>query len=127
MGKKTVLVIEDDANIRMALFCILNQDGFKVLQAEDGIDGLKLATKKKPDLILLDWMMPEMNGIDVLRRLRRRDAIKDIPVIMLTAKGAISDVERGFAAGADGYITKPFDVAKISDCIKKKLETMAGK
>jgi DNA-binding response OmpR family regulator len=123
MSKKmTVLVVDDEKHIRLALDYNLRNEGFKVCQAQDGVEGLEIAKKKKPDLIILDWMMPRMDGIQTLHALRRDKDTKDIPVFMFTAKGTLEDVDRGFDVGADGYITKPFDVWKIGKYILEKLE-----
>jgi len=118
----SILVIEDEKNIRRILEYWLRFVGFKVYQAEDGLAGLKLARKKKPDLILLDWMMPEMDGLEVLNELKRNRKTKHTPVFMLTAKNGIGNMDDAYAAGADDYITKPFDEVFLGNTIKEKLE-----
>lgn len=123
--KVTILVVDDEPNIRSALEYNLKHDGFTVYLAENGLDGLRMARKKKPDLILLDWMMPEMDGIQVIDELKKHTETKKIPVFMLTAKGTISDVEQGYDVGADVYITKPFDMWKLADYITEKLEKIS--
>lgn len=120
----SILVVDDDPRIRLALEYNLKQDGFKVYVAEDGVDCLRLAKGKKPDLILLDWMMPEMDGIETLRKLRQNKTTMNIPVFMCTAKGAIGDIDKSFAVGVDYYITKPFDIWTLGDTIRKKLEQL---
>jgi len=114
MDKKiSVLVIEDEKDIRKVLEYNLESDGFKVYSAADGLEGLKIARKIKPDVILLDWIMPKMSGLEVLAELRNDENTKDIVVIMLTAKNMMGDVSTAFANGADDYIPKPFDGAEL--------------
>jgi DNA-binding response OmpR family regulator len=109
--KETVLVVEDDLAIVKGLETNLRFEGFEVLTAADGDRGLELAVDKAPDLVLLDVMMPEMNGFELLRELRRREI--EIPVIMLTAKGEEMDKVRGLELGADDYVTKPFALQEL--------------
>jgi DNA-binding response OmpR family regulator len=109
--KETVLVVEDDLAIVKGLETNLRFEGFEVLTAADGERGLELAVDKAPDLVLLDVMMPEMNGFELLRELRRREI--EIPVIMLTAKGEEMDKVRGLELGADDYVTKPFALQEL--------------
>jgi DNA-binding response OmpR family regulator len=110
---KTVLVVDDDADIRELITWKLGQAGYSTLVAADGEEGLAAATAgdsegRAPDLILVDWMMPKMSGIDVCRALRDNPATARIPLILLTANAQEADVELGFAAGVDDYIAKPF-------------------
>lgn len=125
-----VLIIEDEKSIRTVLEYNLRLDGFEVYLAEDGPTGLELAREKKPKVILLDWMMPEMDGLEVLSELKYDKRTEHIPVFMLTAKGMIGDIERAFAIGADDYITKPFEPVELGQIIKTKLkeyETMKSR
>lgn len=117
-----ILVIEDEDHIRTVLGYNLKLDGFKVHLAENGIIGLKMAHEILPDLILLDWMMPGMDGLQVLSELKHDDATKSIPVFMLTAKSMMTEVGRALYEGADDYITKPFDVVELGQMLKEKLE-----
>jgi DNA-binding response OmpR family regulator len=120
--KETILVIEDDASISKGLKKNLAFEGYSVFVAPDGERGLELAVDKAPDLIVLDVMMPKMNGFEVLRELRRREI--DVPVIMLTAKGEEMDKVRGLDLGADDYVTKPFGLqellARIQAVLRRK-------
>jgi two-component system alkaline phosphatase synthesis response regulator PhoP len=120
--KETILVIEDDASISKGLQKNLSFEGYSVFVAPDGERGLELAVDKAPDLIVLDVMMPKMNGFEVLRELRRREI--DTPVIMLTAKGEEIDKVRGLDLGADDYVTKPFGLqellARIQAVLRRK-------
>ena len=121
----TVLVVEDEAHIRRVLEYNLKLDGFIVYLAEDGAAGLKLAIDKRPDVILLDWLMPLMNGLQVLTELKNNCKTEHIPVFMLTAKGMLSDVTQALDIGADDYITKPFNPVQLGKTIREKLEKCA--
>ncbi|MBI3360778.1 MAG: response regulator transcription factor [Chloroflexi bacterium] len=101
-----VLVIDDDESIVWLVSTLLKHDGFDVVEALSAEDGLKLAYQKRPDLVLLDVMMPGMDGWEVCRRLRE---LSEVPIIFLTAKTGITDVVRGLEMGADDYLVKPFD------------------
>jgi DNA-binding response OmpR family regulator len=118
----TVLVVEDEGHIRLVVEYNLRRDGFEVYLAEDGPAALELARKVIPDVILLDWMLPGMNGLEVLTELKHDEKTEHIPVFMLTAKGMASDIDRAFELGADYYITKPFDPRLLGEVIKKKLK-----
>ena len=117
-----ILVIEDEEHIRTVLSYNLKLDGFEVFLAENGIKGLEVAREKLPDLILLDWMMPGMDGLQVLSELKHDDVTRSIPVFMLTAKSMMAEVGRALYEGADDYITKPFDVIELGQILKEKLE-----
>ncbi len=103
-----ILVIDDDPDIRSLLVDALEAAGYAVRTASDGAAGLASAHADKPDLVVLDWMMPERDGIEVAQHLRADHSLDDVPVMMLTARGTQSDVEWGYAAGVDGFIVKPF-------------------
>ena len=109
--QETVLVVEDDPTLRLGLTKTLRSAGFKVESAIDGAAGLERALALRPDLVLLDVMMPKMNGFEVCEELRRVDP--DVPVLMLTAKGEEHDKVRGLRLGADDYVVKPFGVAEL--------------
>ena len=117
-----VLVVEDEPHIRKVLEYNLKLDGFGVYQAEDGAVGLSMAREKHPDVILLDWLMPQISGLNVLALLKSSDDTKHIPVFMLTAKGMLSDVTEALEKGADDYITKPFNPMQLGKIIREKLE-----
>lgn len=116
-----LLVVEDDASIRSGLRDALISDGHEVIEAEDGAQGLHLGLTADPDLIVLDLMMPGMDGFEVLERLRR-DSV-ETPVLVLTARGLEADKLRGFALGADDYIVKPFGIAELLARIASRLRT----
>ena len=118
MGK-TVLVVEDEKNIVDILNFNLSREGYTVLEAYDGETGLQLALENNPDLILLDLMLPRMNGFDVCRTLRERGSA--IPVIMLTAREEETDKVLGLELGADDYITKPFSMRELLARVKANI------
>jgi DNA-binding response OmpR family regulator len=121
----SVLVVEDEEHIRNVLEYNLRFDGFEVHLAENGRLGLELARTVKPDVILLDWMMPGMDGLKVLSELKRDPVTQDISVFMLTAKASVGDIDQALHAGADDYITKPFDPMLLGRIIKRKLQKCA--
>ena len=120
----SVLVVEDDEHIRNILEYNLKLDGFDVYLAEDGRKGLELARQIRPDVILLDWMMPEMNGLEVLSELKKDEQTKHILVFMLTAKDTPCHVRAAIREGVDGYFAKPFDPAKMGPTLRHKLEKL---
>lgn len=111
MASELVLLIEDDAAIVAGLQLNLSLEGYEVITAADGEAGLQLATERRPDLVLLDVMLPGMHGLEVLRRLRQVDA--EMPVIVLTARSEDADKVLGLQLGADDYISKPFNLAEL--------------
>src|SRR5262245_8228621 len=121
MPKPKILIIEDERSLVEVLSCNLEREGFEVLAAFDGQDGLRLAQLKLPDLIVLDLMLPIKPGLEVCREIRMGARTRDIPIIMLTAKTEESDELVGFATGADDYVTKPYSVKILVQRIKKEL------
>jgi DNA-binding response OmpR family regulator len=119
VDERTVLVVEDDAAIREGVADALRSEGYRVLEAPDGVKGLALGLTEDPDLIVLDLMLPGMQGFDVLRRLRA-DAV-ETPVLVLTAKGLERDKVEGFALGADDYLVKPFGLAEFLARVASRL------
>jgi len=114
-----ILIIEDEANIRELISYNLINNNYKVLEAEDGLQGLEMSIREKPDLILLDLMLPGMNGMDLCKELRDRGS--KIPIIILTAKNEDIDKVMGLEFGADDYMTKPFSVHELIARIKAVL------
>ncbi|WP_438008442.1 response regulator transcription factor [Sorangium sp. So ce321] len=108
---ETVLVVEDDPTLRLGLQKTLRSAGFRVEVAKTGTEGLSMALAARPDLVLLDVMLPGMNGFEICEELRRHDA--DLPILMVTAKGEEQDRVRGLRLGADDYIVKPFGVSEL--------------
>ncbi|KZD12771.1 phosphate regulon transcriptional regulator PhoB [Oceanibaculum pacificum] len=111
--KPLILVVEDEAAILTLLRYNLERENFRVIEARDGEEALLLAGERKPDLVLLDWMLPLLSGIEVCRRLRRAPQTRGLPIIMLTARGEEGDRIRGLNAGADDYVTKPFSPSEL--------------
>ena len=109
-AKPLVLVVEDEAALATMLRYNLEKQGFRVEEAVDGPEALTMIAEHTPDLVLLDWMLPVMSGIEVCRQLRRRPATRDLPVIMVTARTEDQDSVRALNTGADDYITKPFNI-----------------
>ena len=110
----TVLLAEDDADIRDLVTFKLREAGYEVRAFEDGLSALASAQDDRPDLALLDIMMPGMSGLDVCRELRADPATSAVPIILLTARAQESDIETGFAVGADDYIVKPFSPRELA-------------
>jgi two-component system phosphate regulon response regulator PhoB len=111
--KPLVLVVEDEAPLITLLRYNLEEAGFEVAVAADGEEALVAVSERRPDLVLLDWMLPAVSGLEVCRQLRRKQGTRDLPIIMLTAKGEEGDRVRGLDSGADDYITKPFSPAEL--------------
>jgi DNA-binding response OmpR family regulator len=109
--RKTILVIEDEPHIALGLKDALEFEGFRVFTAGNGRDGLALAKQEKPNAVLLDLMLPDMNGYQICEELRRQDAF--VPILMLTAKSQEADKIRGLDVGADDYVTKPFSIGEL--------------
>ncbi len=109
-AKPLIMVVEDDAAIATMLRYNLEKSGFRVEEAVDGQEAIARIAETKPDLVLLDWMLPMMSGIEVCRQIRRRPETRELPVIMVTARAEDQDSVRGLNTGADDYITKPFSV-----------------
>jgi DNA-binding response OmpR family regulator len=113
--KARLLIVEDSANERFLISCVFNEGDWEIFHAEDGVQGLALASEKKPDIILLDVQMPRMSGIEMLKRLRADSHTKDLLVIVLTGNATkINDLEEGFSNGADEYLFKPFNIEELA-------------
>ncbi len=123
--RNTVLVVDDEDHIRTVVEYNLKREGFDVYSAENGQTGLELARRVVPEAILLDWMMPEMDGLEVLTELKHDERTAHILVFMLTAKGMQANIEKARELGADDYITKPFDPRLLGETIRKKLHEPA--
>ena len=119
--KPCILLIEDDHDMRELVCGHLTHTGFDVQKAEDGIKGQALALQYEPDLILLDLMLPKVDGLTLCQRLRRDERTANIPILMITALGGTKDKVTGFNSGADDYITKPFDLEELQVRIKALL------
>jgi two-component system, OmpR family, alkaline phosphatase synthesis response regulator PhoP len=126
--KATVLVVEDDRSLREGLVLNLGLHGYKVLAASDGEEGMRMAFDARPDLIILDIMMPCWSGLDILEELRKRK--ENVPVLILSARGKTSDKVEGLKIGADDYMVKPFDlpelIARIEVMLRRRSSASAG-
>lgn len=111
--KKTILVVDDERDLLDLIEYNLKKEGYDVLKAEDGLEGIRMAKKYKPDLVLLDIMMPKMNGLEACEQIREDDEIKQTPIIFLTAKNDEKTEVRGLNLGADDFLTKPISTAKL--------------
>lgn len=121
MGNEHILVVEDERDLREVLSYNLGREGYRVTAASTGSDGLERARSKKPDMILLDLMLPDIDGLEVCRLVRQDPHISSTPIIMLTAKGEETDVVVGLGVGADDYVPKPFSVKELIARVKAVL------
>jgi two-component system phosphate regulon response regulator PhoB len=125
-----ILVVEDESALVTLLRYNLEREGFRVAEARDGEEALLMAREQKPDLVLLDWMLPLLSGLEVCRQMRRMAETRGVPIIMLTARGEEGDKLRGLDSGADDYVTKPFSpselVARIRAALRRSRPTANG-
>ena len=119
---KKILAVDDERHIVRLVQVNLEKHGYEVVTAYDGKEALAKVESEKPDLVVLDVMMPFMDGIEVLQTLRKNPATRDLPVIMLTAKAQDADVFRGWSSGADCYLTKPFNPMELLSFVKRILQ-----
>lgn len=117
----TVLVVEDEPAQREVLSYNLSAEGFRVIQAENGEEGLILVDEENPDIIVLDWMLPSVSGIEVCRRLKTRNDTRNTPIIMLSARTEEVDRIRGLETGADDYVVKPYSVLELMARVRAQL------
>ncbi len=118
MAGETVLVVDDDPVIQRLLHDTFEMDGYAVLVAGDGVEGLERAQADHPDLVVLDVMMPKMDGLEVARRLKADPGTASIPILLLSAKAQEVDLRAGSDTGADDYVTKPFDPLDLLDRVE---------
>jgi len=125
-----VLVVEDESALRQLLSYNLGKEGYDVVTSDDGDEVMITVDEEKPDIVLLDWMLPNRSGIDLCRQLRAQNETRDLPVIMLTARGEEEDRIRGLELGADDYVTKPFSmselVARMRAVLRRTRPMLAG-
>jgi len=119
--KKKILLVEDEKDMAYAVTLQLEAKGYEIITASDGREGLEKARTKKPDLIILDLMLPKIDGYKVCRMLKFDDKYKNIPIILFTARAQDSDKKVGKEVGADAYITKPFEPSALLDKIRELL------
>ncbi|WP_104203097.1 phosphate regulon transcriptional regulator PhoB [Billgrantia saliphila] len=127
MTAKTVLIVDDEAPIREMIAVALEMADYRVLEAANAQSAHALIVDHQPDLLLLDWMMPGTSGIELARRLKREEATRELPIIMLTAKGEEDNKIQGLEAGADDYITKPFSPRELVARLKAVLRRTTPK
>jgi len=116
-----ILIVDDEKNIAISVDYLLRREGYQVSVAHDGEEGLRLIRSDRPDLVLLDIMMPKLNGFQVCEAVRQDPALAGIRIVMLTAKGRDAEKEKGLALGADAYITKPFSTRELVSQVKTLL------
>lgn len=130
VGKPSLLLVEDDRALADLLIWHFDREGYTIVRTADGEEALLLAEERTPDLVILDWMIEGVSGIEVCRRLRRRPATAHVPIIMLTARGEESDRIRGLETGADDYVTKPFSprelLARVGAVLRRVRPALAG-
>lgn len=121
MSKHQILIVEDEKPIRDMVFFALGSEGYSVIEAVDGKDATEKLMLGNPNMILMDWMLPDVSGLELTRRIKRDEFTRDIPIIMLTAKTEERDKVDGLDSGADDYITKPFSVKELTARIRAVL------
>jgi DNA-binding response OmpR family regulator len=119
---KKLLVVDDEKDFRAIISRILERAGYEVVTAADGGEALAAFAKERPELVLLDGHLPDIDGFEVCRRLRKTEAGRTVPVILCTVRSAISNVSEGLGAGATGYLLKPFDPQELLAAVKAALE-----
>ena len=119
--RRLVLVADDDEDILVLIRTVLERAGYEVSAVRDGAEAIAAAQQRRPDLAVLDVAMPELDGLEVLRRLRADASTSDVPVLLLSARVQEDDVARGFATGADAYVQKPFSPRELSDRVSELL------
>ena len=122
--KPSILVVEDEDALATLLQYNLEKEGYEVVPAGDGEEALLLVDEKLPDIIVLDWMLPKVSGIEVCRRIRQRPESRNVPIIMLTARGEESDRVRGLDTGADDYVVKPVSMSELAARVRAVLRRL---
>jgi DNA-binding response OmpR family regulator len=120
--EKKVLVVDDDPNVFELVQLYVGSDEVSVLQALDAYAGLDLVVRQQPDVIVLDVMMPGMDGLEMCRRVREIPAVASTPVVILSARVKDEDIEAGYEAGADEYVTKPFEPQDLAACVSEMMD-----
>ncbi len=121
MEQKTVFIIEDEEDAAELFAEMMRISGFRVLKTSRAAPAIAMMTADKPDIVLLDIMMPEVSGLDILRQMRRDPNLANIPVIMVTAKGMPADIKNGMQAGASTYLTKPVGFLELKEAVERTL------
>ena len=126
MKKHRILIVEDEKPIRDMVYFALDSDGYEIHEAINGKQATEMLARDLPSLILMDWMLPDVTGLELVRRIKRDEVTSDIPIIMLTAKTEERDKIEGLDSGADDYITKPFSVRELSARIRAVIRRFEG-
>lgn len=117
-----ILIIDDEPNIVLSLEFLMKREGYEVAVAGDGEGALRAMAERRPDLVILDVMMPKLNGFEVCQRIRAEPALRGVRVLMLTAKGRETEMKKGLELGADAYVTKPFSTKELVAEIRRLLQ-----
>lgn len=121
-----VLIVEDEDNIALALDYVLTREGYDHERVSNGADALPKIRATAPDLVLLDVMLPEVSGYEICQNVRMDPGLKDVKILMMTARGSAMERRKGMALGADGFIAKPFELKELRDEVRRILEPGAG-
>ena len=121
MTEKTVMIIEDEEDAAELFAEMMRVSGYRVVKTSKSVPAIEIMTAEKPDVILLDIMMPEVSGLDILRAMRRDRALANIPVVIITAKGMPADIKNGMEAGASTYLTKPVGFLDLKEAVERAL------
>ena len=119
MNEKTVLIIEDEEDAAELFAEMMRVSGFRVLKTFSGAPALAMMTNEKPDIVILDIMMPEISGLDVLRQMRRNQSLANVPVVVVSAKSMPADIKNGMEAGASTYLTKPVGFLELKEAVER--------
>lgn len=119
--EKTVLIIEDEADAAELFAEMMRVSGFRVLKTTSSAPAMTMMTAEKPDIVLLDIMMPDISGLDILRQIRRDPALANIPVVVISAKSMPADIKNGMEAGASTYLTKPVGFLELKEAVERAL------
>lgn len=120
---RRILIVDDEPNILVSLEYLMKREGHAVSVARDGDEALAAILRERPDLVLLDVMLPKKSGFEVCQQVRATDAVKDTLILMLTAKGRDTDVAKGLGVGADAYMTKPFSTRELVEKVRQMLDS----
>ncbi|RZU02122.1 response regulator transcription factor [Rivibacter subsaxonicus] len=125
MNQKKILIADDEPNILISLEFLMKREGYAVAVVRDGTAALAAIREQRPDLVLLDVMMPGMSGLDVCQAVRADESLAGVKILMLSAKGRDTDVAKGSALGADAYVTKPFATRELAETVRRLLADAA--